>query len=151
MAKQGPTPKRRNKRLPSAGRQARSDELFEIYWEMGDSRSIRKLAEKTGKSFHTLKHYAEDFHWSERVYDRQQKVSREQSLKTEKLIAQFQSYQVKYLIKRLDQFQRLTIDSPIESLNEYLALAHILKDMTFTGDGGTASTSVIVVNSIPGE
>lgn len=52
-------------------------EAFEMYYLMGESRSLRQLAKKLGKSVSTISVWNSSFNWQERIEIRDTKVAKE--------------------------------------------------------------------------
>lgn len=55
----------------------RAERAYQVYANMGDDRSLRRLAEETGISVHTLEKYSQKYHWqAELEKERQEKRER---------------------------------------------------------------------------
>jgi len=141
--------KRRN-RLPSGSRQERADKLFEAYWELGDNRSLARLAETADVSFTTIRNYSKDYGWQERLIERAEAIARKQDEVVVELAAKFRRQQVQYLIRRLAQFQVDTQKLKLDSSRLYIELSELLQKV-LKRDEEQKETKVVVLNSVPGE
>lgn len=54
----------------------RAAETFEIYYQLGGSRSLRKLAKATGLDFELLSDWSEGYGWDEMVDNRERDIQR---------------------------------------------------------------------------
>lgn len=59
-------------------------EAFEVYYMMGDERSVRKVAKQVNKSATTIQNWATMFNWRERVEIRDTQVKRQFDSQMEK-------------------------------------------------------------------
>lgn len=60
-------------------------EAFDVYYLMGDSRSVRKVAKQVGKSSTTIQNWSNQFNWQERVEIRDTTVKKAFDKQVEKV------------------------------------------------------------------
>jgi hypothetical protein len=60
----------------------RHRKAFEIYYSMGDARSLALLATKLGLALNTVKNWSAQFHWQDRLEEREREVGRVLANKT---------------------------------------------------------------------
>lgn len=144
-------PKKRKRRYASGTKQQRADRVFEIYWELGETRSLERLAkEPKTHSLSTLQNYSRDFHWQERLLTRQEEITAKADKKVAEQEARFIANQKKYLMKRLDEYHHSTLEKRLKSLNSYIELSDLLRRVQKKEDD-KPSGNIVVINNIPGE
>lgn len=71
-------------------------EAFEIYYHLGDIRSLKKVAEKVGRTERTVAGWSRDFNWVDRI--RQRKIEDAKNEDRNALIAQTTDVKTRYRI-----------------------------------------------------
>lgn len=136
----------------SATRQQRADEAFDIYWSMGKSRSLDKLAQdKRTPSIGTLRNYSKAFRWQDRLLTMQEEIADKVDRETALLEAGFIVQQKKFLVAQLQNFHVKNQETMIVgSRAAYLDLSLLLNQLRHQ-EKDEKPTQIIVMNSIPGK
>jgi len=136
---------------PRGTRQQRADTAFEAYWKLGEDRSLDRLArEPKMPSLGTLRNYSKDFHWQDRLLERQEKIAEQVDRETALLEARFITNQKKFLMNRLARYHRDNIKQPLESRTAYLDMAYLLNQLR-RREEKEVPTEITVLCNIPGE
>lgn len=73
-------------------------EAFEIYYQMGDKRSLRAVSEKVGRTERTLAGWSRAYNWVDRVKQREIEDARNEALSSNALNAQTTDIKTRYRI-----------------------------------------------------
>lgn len=99
------------------GETVQAFEAFELYCELGDERSIRKVAQKLGKSQQLLSRWSSRWEWQKRSRDYDNELKRKEVQEQKKAYQKMQKRQIGMAV----QFQKIAFEAlkilPTESLS----------------------------------
>lgn len=120
---------------------------FEIYFAMGDARSLSAVATETGKSMTTISSWSRSFGWAERVEKRNSEVAEQINKKAVRQAATRKIDYLNTIHKGMEQFQQGLEDGTIKVKSVGDAEKLINMYMKLIGESQVNSTTVTLITA----
>lgn len=116
--------------------QKKHKEAFEMYYAMGDERSMRKLAKALNTSLTTVNNWAQSFDWTSRIEVRDAQVGRMLEAKTNETVvemkAKYHTFLKGLIARAIENFKEKTLN--IEDIDDLVKVIKL--DLELLGEGG---------------
>lgn len=119
--------------------QRKHKEAFEMYYVMGDDRSMRKLAKALNISLTTINNWAQSFDWTSRIEVRDSAIGKELERKTNETVvemkAKYHTFLKGLIARAIEDFKNKHLG--IEDVDDLIKVMKL--DLELLGEGGGSS------------